>query len=352
MIKRKVLSALLAFTMLASGCYTIEAGTESTAPAAESSSSETEISYESSEPETSETKPSEPIKFNPHVHTDLASELVTEDMWNAFFNCCDAIRAGEDSFECPSKEAYEWSTAESTFGLLFPAACTKVTGDGFNNGTAKLKYKMDKNEYLERQKAFETEIERILNEAIRSDYSDLEKALGLYDYMSKHWVYDYRDITSNLDDFGNYACLMNKNGICSEIGYAYSYLLLQAGVEAMPFETSGDHLWTYVVIGGKGYHIDVTWALHGDVPDAKTMLDYFLMTEQDRIDDGLDKDHFAAPMIWPWKEEYDISRFTATDDTFKPIRNCAIFYGMDTEKNVIKFFAAKGEVEELSYGDL
>ena len=352
MIKIKVLSALLAFSMLASGCYSVEAGAGSTETSAESSSSDTKISFEETETETSETKPAEPIKFNPHVHTDLASEVVTEDMWTAFYNACDAIRAGEDSFECPSKEAYEWCTAETTFGLMFPAACTMVVGDGYENGTAKLKYKIDKNKYQERQNAFETEIERILNEAVRSDYSDLEKALGLFDYMSKYWVYDDRDINEYIDDFGNYACLMNKNGICSEIGYAYTYLLLQVGVEAMPFETTCDHMWTYVVIGGKGYHVDVTWALHGSIPEAKTLLRYFMMTEQDRIDDGLDKSRFAAPMIWPWKEEYDLAKFTATDETFKQIRYGAMFLEMDTEKNVIRYISAKGEEEELSYGDL
>ena len=340
--------------MLASGCYSIEVGTESTELVTESFVTDTRTGFEDNETETetSETKPAEPVKFNPHVHTDLASELVTEDMWNAFFNACDAIRAGEDTFECASKEAYEWSIAESTFGLLFPAACTKVVGDGYGNGTGKLKYLMDKNEYQERQKAFEAEIERILNEAVRSDYSDFEKALGLYDYMSKYWIYDERDITAYIDDFGNYACLMNKNGICSEIGYAYSYLLLQVGVEAMPFETSGDHMWTYVVIGGQGYHIDVTWALHGSIPEAKTLLRYFMMTEQDRIDDGLDKARFAAPMIWPWKADYDIARFTADDETFKQIRYGAMFQEMDTEKNVIRYISAKGDIEELSYGDL
>ena len=345
----RVISALMSLTLLVSGCNVVQPTV--TASSSEETVQETSVTTETETSQTETTKPAEPIKFNPHVHTSLVSDLVTEDMWNSFYNMCDAIRAGEDTFECSSEDAYKWCTGEVTFGMMFPAACTKVVGDGYSNGVAKLKYLMDKDKFLERQKEFEAEIERILNEAIRSDYSDLEKTLGLYDYMSRNWVYDTRDVNETLDDFGNYACLMNKNGICVEISYAYLYLLLQVGVEAMLYETSCDHMWNYVVIGGKGYHIDTTWALHGKIPTANTTLKYFMMTEQNRIDDGLNKDVFEATMIEFWKDDYDLAKFSATDETFQVFRE-ALFLGIDTEKNVIRYSDILCNEQEFYYGDL
>ena len=300
---------------------------------------------------TMQTEP-EPFTFNPHVHSDLVSEVVPEETWDSFYNMCDAIRAGEDTFECVSKEAYEWCTDEVTIGSYLPAACTKVAGSGYKDGVGKLKYKMDKEQFLAREQAFEEEICKMLNEATRSDASDFEKLMGIYDYVCKHWVYDYSEIDgASIEEFGNYACLMRRDGICAEIASALTYLLLQCDVEAMPFGTSCEHEWTYVVIGGKGYHVDATWALHGDYPEERLNLDYFMMTEDDRISQGLEKERFQADMVWIWKTDYDLDRFTATDDSFSAIHGGAQFVGMDTEKNVIKYITWDGKQRELSYGD-
>ena len=295
----------------------------------------------------------EPFTFNPHLHCSLLSEVVSEETWASFYNMCDAIRAGEDTFACESKEAYDWCTNEVTIGSFLPAACTKVVAGGYKDDVGKLKYKMDKEQFLAREQAFEEEICRMLNEATRTDASDFEKLMGIYDYMCKNWVYDYSDIDgATIEEFGDYACLMRKDGICAEIASALTYLLLQCDVEAMPFGTSCEHEWTYVVIGGKGYHVDATWALHGDYPNRRLDLQYFMMTERDRLSQGFDKDRFVADLLWIWKSDYDLERFTATDNSFKAIHEGAQFVSMDTEKNVIKYVTWDGKLRELSYGDM
>ena len=214
---------------------------------------------------------------------------------------------------------------------------------------------MDKEKFLERQAAFEKEIERMLNEAIRTDYSEFEKVMGLYDYMCKNFRYDYEPLDGQgIDDFSDYACLTKKNGICCEFAGAYSYLLLQAGVDATPFEGDGEagyHGWTYVVVGGKGYHCDATWGSHGENPDTSLTLQYFMMTEEERIKDGFNKETLRPDLIWPFVEKIT-GDFSATDETFKPFHNYLYFVEMDTVRNVVVFEEVGGERFELSYGDL
>ena len=352
--KTRLLCALLALTILFCGCTskrTVEDDIKN------NKNPITKITVPSSEPaaETAEEteKEPDPFTFNPHLHCSLLSEIVTEDMWNSFYNLVDAVRSGEDTFKCTDENAYKWATNEVTIGTFLPAACTLVVGDGYESGVGKLKYKMDKDKFLEREKAFETEIVRILNEAVNTELSDFEKLMGLYDYMCKNWVYDYNELDGQgIDDFSDYACLTKKNGICCEISGAFSYLLLQCGVEAMPFGTSCEHDWTYVVIAGKGYHVDATWGLHGDRPEDPVTLQYFMMTLEERLTTLVNKDQLQATLIWPWKEKYDIERFSATDASFKVLHNGETYAGIDTARNVLKYTDPNGNVKEFSYGNM
>ena len=92
--------------------------------------------------------------------------------------------------------------------------------------------------------------------------------------------------------------------------------------------------------------------LHGDYPDAPCTLQYFMMTETERLSALENKDQLQATLIWPWKDNYDLARFSATDETFKSIHSGELFAGIDTERKVIRYTNTSGENKELSYGDM
>ena len=77
-----------------------------------------------------------------------------------------------------------------------------------------------------------------------------------------------------------------------------------------------------------------------------------MMTEEDRINDGLDPATFQVDFIWGWKDDYDLKRFSATDATFEPIRYGMVYKGIDTERNVLIYETYRSEIRELSYGDM
>lgn len=352
---RRSICILLAFVFMVSACSVAQLEETTTVSVSQTTEeTTTEVTTTTTETTPEPTKAPEPFKFNPHVHSDILSdEFCTEEWWEAFYNCIDAVRAGEDTFECKSKEAYKFATDGVTLGALYPAACTLVEGDGYKDGTAKIKYKMDKDKFLERTKTFEAEIERILNEAIRSDYSDFEKALGLYEYIGKNFQYDYSSIDNNtVDEFSNYACLMTKQGICTEFAASYAYLLLQVGIDALEVGefTQLCHAWTYVVLDGTGYFVDSTWGLVND-PSFDVDLNYFLETDDERAEDGCDVDNDELSLVNWWKPDYDREPYKVTDDKYKFLHSHSILRGMDPDNNVIKYYTMLGEDKEYNYED-
>lgn len=351
---RRAISLLLAFVFMVSACSVAEPGETTTV----SSSQTTETTAEATtttttaEPTPEPTKAPEPIKFNPHVRSEILSkEYAKDEYWEAFYNCVDAIREGRDTFECKNKKAYEFATDEIIFGALYPAACAMVVGNGFKDGVGKLKYKMDKDKFLEREKNFEKEIERMLNESVRSDYTDFEKIMGIFEFVENNFEYDYSDIDGNtIEEFGTYACLMTKKGICTEFAASYAYLLLQVGVDALEVSEFSKlyHAWTYVVCEGKGYYVDSTWGTT-DFGDRNLLLTYFMQNDEERINDGCDVEESYLALVNWFKPDYDRTRYRVKDDRFKPLHEYAIYKGMDTEKKILKY-QPYDDVLEFYYG--
>ena len=292
MKREKVLSLVLAFAFLVSGCNRGKA--ETTEQTVLSGVAGQTATSDVTETSVTETTASEPFEFNPHVYSGKIAERVPQDYWDSFYNLCDALRKGEDTFQCSSQEAYNWATDVGVLCDLFPPAGAKIEGkstDGspaFENGTGKILYKMPVEDFLKRESDFEVLITDILNSTIEKDDSEYERALKLYLYVAKNYVYD----TSLIDKMGDdenyvYACFMEKRGQCVNFASVYAYLLLQADIDAVSYRIYEDlcHAWTYAVIDGKGYHIDTTWALQADGVDG-IYLDYFMMSDKNRIADG------------------------------------------------------------------
>ena len=180
------------------------------------------------DPTSAQTTEQQKFTFNTRPRTSFLDEVVRDEDWEALYSFCDAVRAGDDTFECKDKNAYDFATDESIHGPFFPAACTFVAGDGFDNRTGKIKYKKDKAELAERISKFEQGITDVINEYVKADYTDFEKCLALYEYVTLNFTYNDGNATSvdgkTIDEFGCYACLTNKTGICNELATAYSFL--------------------------------------------------------------------------------------------------------------------------------
>ncbi len=325
---------------------TAEPSAEPTAePSAEPTAEPTPAATPTATPE-----PEPEYEFDPHLYLPILDSEIPQENWDAFHNLCDALRAGETTFECASREAYNWATDSVTLAQLFPAACLKIkaqSDDGsaaFENGVGKITYQIPAEEYVERQAMFEELITGILNEYLEADDNDFEKCLKLYDYMESNFTYNY-DSDGTLSDGYVYHTIMTHTGKCIDLAGVYNYLLLQAGVEALSVgghSPDMDHEWSYLIIDGKGYYSDPTWALKS--PDEPLGLYYFLMTAERRAGSGFDMEELTASLLPRYWMKYSSVEFTADDDEYC-FPSGSFLISLDEENKIVHYELWGNELE-------
>lgn len=118
------------------------------------------------------------------------------------------------------------------------------------------------NELTEEQKSQirqkQTALEQVVNGILAQvdpDWSDLEKALFLHDYLATHAQYD-----ETLQIRDAYTILVEGTGVCQAYTLAYRLLLNRVNITSGTVtSTSLNHIWNILLIDGNWYHVDVTW---------------------------------------------------------------------------------------------
>ena len=257
--------------------------------------------------------------FRPKVCSVWLEEIFSETMCETWFNLVDAVMAGEDTFACPDQDTYDWVMGQ------FPIRCFPVLTELIDyaedrehsvvDGVASFTYRVPREEAARRIDEFARQVEGILNAVLEDDFSDFEKELALYDYFARTYTYDYetekRMYETYVDYTTTYRLFETGTGICSEVARAYSYLLMQAGVDATTV-MGGAHEWSCVRLSGVNYHVDPTFAL-----DSGRSLAYFMMTDDQREATGFGKDGFV--FVSNYAQDHPHPDYTADDDTFAPL---------------------------------
>ncbi len=116
------------------------------------------------------------------------------------------------------------------------------------------------NQYASMMSEIEAEAEKFLRGVKgNSKLTDVEKALILHDRIAAWATYD-TDFSTGQQMRNMYGILVAKEAVCMGYAYAYDYLLEQVGIESYYCSsTLLNHAWNVVYIGGKPYHVDVTW---------------------------------------------------------------------------------------------
>ncbi|MBR1673416.1 MAG: transglutaminase domain-containing protein [Eubacterium sp.] len=366
-----IIMACLAFSML-QGCGSKKDKKENTEVAKTEASSTADVTEDkTTEDKTAEDKtsdeevaegPTVPEKqpghyeFKHKVCSGYMKDLFGETMCETWYNLVDAVLAGEDTFECPDYETYRWVMGQ------FPERLFPVLVDVLDyplpeetaviDGIAHFNYKYDHEQVSKRISDFENMIVEILNESMEDDYSDFEKVIALYNYFAHHYTYDYdlyeRKQAGEFVELSSINFLDKGTGICQEISTAYSYILLQAGVEATTMSgirgyDNMSHAWSYVKINGHEYHIDPTFVL-----DDNTLS--YLMMNDDRRSNYDDFDRSTYRITSNYSQDHPVPEFVANDDKFSPIWNTK-FEAIDTEKDVLycKYIDDNGVWQNLEF---
>ena len=346
---KRVFSLVLCFVIAAvavMGCSSVvtEESTAVTATAAPTTEPETSATTEQT------TSAGPWFTLQTKVCSSFHERVFGKEMCDAWYSLVDAVMAGEDTFSCPNGHIYLWMISE------FPKVCFPVLGEIITiknhydlatiNGTAQFEYKVSKEEAAEKIAEFTELTEEIINEVIKPEYTDFEKALALYSYFTHTYTYDYdtfRKVENNevVNYTSSYRLMTTKTGICCEIAEAYSYLLLQVGVDAATVINT-KHEWSIIKLGGKYYHIDPTFGL-SDWDN----LCYFLMNDEQRIyTDLYDDKNFQYVAFYDPEVPPD---FSASDDTYKVLWDYHMTYFDPTEKKIECWRYKEDGTENFTY---
>ena len=299
-------------------------------------------------------------QFNPHYVPEQAKAYYGEKLEKAFYNLVDAMRAGEDRYDCEDRFAYNFSVSFfASWYYPVASACTTTSYDvrdkkSYVDGRGVIPYTVPLEEAAELMKEFEQLVCDVLDDAIADDYTDFEKALALYEYMTEYWAYDY-EMYAHMDDINYwgkgsiYRCLHDRTGICWEIAGVYNYLLGQLGVKAEEISgtcPSDDHAWTYITLDGVGYFVDPTWGL---TTDRTPTLAYFLMTEKLRAErDEFDPD--KNTLYGLSEDNYREFGCAADDERYKALWD-GRYVGMDRVAKKVIYLDANDVMHTFSYGE-
>ncbi len=93
-----------------------------------------------------------------------------------------------------------------------------------------------------------------------SSLSDEQKLLLLHDRLAVWNTYGYPENTTDIEAHTAYGALGNRMSVCQGYAMAYMYLLNQINIESYYCSSDAlNHGWNIVYLGGKKYHVDVTW---------------------------------------------------------------------------------------------
>lgn len=293
--------------------------------------------------------------FNPHVFSTFYLKEHGEKRRDAFYAYVDALRAGEDKYYCGNEGNAAWSSGRFAM-MFFPYAGLYADAEYTGDGWAKIIYKVPKEEFLQKEKEFEELVERILNDALEDDYTDFEKALALYEFLTEYTVYDYDMMQHNGEEEWNskqssYRVLTEKQGICGEIAMLYQYLGLQCGIDVdevvgAALEYGADsHAWNYIKLDGKGYLIDATWGL---TEQRAPLMTYFLFTDELReTRDGYDIESFDVGFCGMYGARKKF-KFECKDETYGEMWN-GTYVAFDEEENCIFYRSVNGVMKRFDY---
>ena len=141
------------------------------------------------------------------------------------------------------------------------------------------------------------ELDKAVDDALRSiahARGSVDRALGLHDHLIRTCEYDVKAAQEkDASPLARtvYSVLVRHLAVCEGYAMAYRYLLNAAGIVSEEARGVGiAHIWNYVQIEGKWYHVDVTWddPVYSGVKPSDTAVsrEHFLMSDKKAMKTG------------------------------------------------------------------
>lgn len=120
-------------------------------------------------------------------------------------------------------------------------------------------YLFDEKDIPEKISELEKAADYILSQ-VDDKLDDFYKCRYLHDLIAQYVHYDMDVYNENPNIRSAYGALIEHNAVCEGYTFAYNYLLSKLKIEAHFVQSPVmSHAWSFVKIGGKNYHVDITY---------------------------------------------------------------------------------------------
>lgn len=177
------------------------------------------------------------------------------------------------------------------------------------------KYDLTGTELMKANADYKIAMQNILD-TVEEDWSDLETALYLHDWLVTHCAYD-----ESLEYYDAYTMLTQNTGVCQAYTLTYLALLEECGIPCRyVLSRDMEHSWNVIQIDGAWYNVDLTY----DDPTfdrlGKANHRYFLVSDM-----KLSADHHGGDAPIPCDSTaYDEAVWTGISTGFVPVDG--VFY--------------------------
>lgn len=188
---------------------------------------------------------------------------------------------------------------------------------------------------IQQQQAELTQKVEEITAQIGENWTPLQKALYLHDYIAAHGQYDTIskvDVQNKIDERRRdaYGMLIDGIGVCQGYTLAYRLLLDRVGIKSGTVTSdSMNHVWNLIQIDGNWYHVDVTWDDPTEDRIGQSQHVYFCLSE-DKLKDTNKGAHTAPDFKYSLNVKTDDKTFdnyywANVDSAFVPL-NDAWYY--------------------------
>lgn len=178
---------------------------------------------------------------------DLEKYELTVDEFRALLS--DIINSSPELFYVGKRFSYQISADEQKYILSYTPSYQFGSAD------------VSKKRIEEMKTTFQDVSDQILS-GVNPEWSDMEKALYIHDYLASRYEYDTRDPQSDTDPchYDAYSLIVEGRAVCEGYALAYLYFMKRLGIPCRTVPSDAmRHMWNQIQLGGRWYHVDVTW---------------------------------------------------------------------------------------------
>ena len=228
------------------------------------------------------------------------------------------------------KTQWGWSTYKGSTAVVSVSPSYAIDGKVIPKGQI-----ADYVPQIRQQQAELTQKVDEITAQIGENWTPLQKALYLHDYIATHGQYDTIskvDVKNKIDERRRdaYGMLIDGIGVCQGYTLAYRLLLKEVGIDSGTVTSdSMNHVWNLIQIDGNWYHVDVTWDDPTEDRIGQSQHVYFCLSE-DKLKDTNKGAHNAPDFKYSLNVKTDDKTFdnyywANVDSAFVPL-NDAWYY--------------------------